>query len=150
MDIQISKFNGVQEVPSKEDTGGLETEQVYSSLAYGTGTPPPQHTHTHRHTHNPCTNRLRAGGSIDVTKMEGAWRGRKAQKLRRPRGRRPRPRSVLITAQLETHCVPEGRAVSRPGRLPGSARVRAFGRPSFEAGVVSGLECLELWVGELG
>lgn len=46
MDIQTSKFNGVQEVPSKEDTGGLETEQVYSSLAYGTGTPPPTHTHT--------------------------------------------------------------------------------------------------------
>lgn len=46
MDIQTSKFNGVQEVPSKEDTSGLETEQVYSSLAYGTGTPPPN-TYTH-------------------------------------------------------------------------------------------------------
>lgn len=43
-----------------------------------------------------------------------------------------------------------GEGCEEAGEAAGSARGRAFGRPSFEAGVVSRLECLELWVGELG
>lgn len=60
----------MQDVQQKENTGGLETEQVDSHLAYGSGTPPP-------HPHNPMYD-----GQVENNRMNGKGEG--CKKVERP------------------------------------------------------------------